>query len=367
MPCESLAIEAVDQFRMARIKARAQAYVEEGRKDIERGAYMKAIRVLSEAIAKGAGTEARELRAQAYEAVGSKDLALKDLNHVVASRSTDPSGYVARADAATSMKYYERAISDYDRAIKLDPFFVDAYLGRAVALATVEKYELSIRDLELALKIDQNSSEALYNMGIVCVLAGLPEAGKDFLNRALGQDIDSNDRDRLLSLVGDLPAGSEYEKRIGGFKGVLASLAKSENSSSANRAASTKKDQLNTATPAMIGVNERSNRSREAREVLSRIGKEDFSGSSSGVYMGIDWRASFSFTGNTVTGTLKIVMPSGKQEVHHGRGTFSNGVVEASDNLGFRFSGRVTDDLKLVGSMTTPDGKSLAVDVPLDY
>jgi tetratricopeptide (TPR) repeat protein len=369
MAYESLAIEAVDRFRMLRVKARAESFVEEGRRDLERGAYMKAIRVLSVAIGKGAGNEAYELRSKAYEAVGSKDLALKDLNHVIASRSTDPSGYVARADAATSMKYHERAISDYDRAIELDPFFIDAYLGRGAAFAAIEKYEFSIRDFELALKIDQNNPEAIYNMGIICFLAGLPEAGKDFVNRALNQETNPADRDRLVSLLAESPSQSEYEKKKGGINGILAELAKTESFklTSSDNTESKRGAKLNSNDQAKLDGHEKSNRATEARELLAKIGKEDFSGTSFGNYMGLEWRASFRFSGNTVTGTLKIVTPSGKQEVHHGRGTVTNGVVEASDNLGFRFSGRVTDDFKLVGSMTTADGKSVSVDMPLDH
>ena len=369
MAYECLAIEAVDRFRMSRVKARAEAYVEEGRRDLERGAYMKSIRVLSVAISKGAGNEAYELRSRAYEAVGSKDLALKDLNHVIASRSTDPSGYVVRADAATSMNYYERAISDYDRAIELDPFFIDAYLGRGAAFAAMEKYELSIRDFELALKIDQNNPEALYNMGIICVLAGLPEAGKDFINRALDQETIPTNRDRLIAIKADSPSQSEYETRKGGIKGIMAELAKNESSklASSDNTEAKRASKLNSNDQVKADGHAKSNRATEARELLAKIGKEDFSGTSFGVYMGLEWRASFRFSGNTVTGTLKIVTPSGKQEVHHGRGTFTNGVVEASDNLGFRFSGRVTDDFKLVGSMTTADGKSVSVDIPLDH
>lgn len=368
MAYECLAIEAVDRFRMSRVKARAEAYVEEGRRDLERGAYMKAIRVLSVAISKGAGNEAYELRSRAYEAVGSKDLALKDLNRVIASRSTDPSGYVVRADAATSMNYHERAVSDYDRAIELDPFFIDAYLGRGAAFAAMEKYELSIRDFELALKIDQNNPEALYNMGIICVLAGLPEAGKDFINRALNQETSSADRDRLVSLLAESSPQSEYEKKKGGIKGVLAELAESESFklTKSDNSESKRVSKLNSNDQAKLDGHAKSNRSAEARELLAKIGKEDFSGTSFGNYMGLEWKASFRFSGNTVTGTLKIVTPSGKQEVHHGRGSFTDGVVEASDNLGFRFSGRVTDDFKLVGSMTTSDGKSVSIDIPLN-
>jgi tetratricopeptide (TPR) repeat protein len=148
-----LANEAIDRIRMMRSKARLQAYVDEGRQAVQEGAYLKAIRILTEALNRGAGNEAYELRARAYEALGNVDSVLKDMDSAIASKPADPKSYIVRADVETSMKYYDKAILDYDHAIELDPFLVDAYLGRSAAYGTIEKYELSILDLELALNI----------------------------------------------------------------------------------------------------------------------------------------------------------------------------------------------------------------------
>ncbi|MCL5126719.1 MAG: tetratricopeptide repeat protein [Deltaproteobacteria bacterium] len=361
--------ELIDRIRMMRSKARVQAYVDEGRQQVETGAYIRAIRVLTEALKRGASSEAYEYRARAYEALGNMDSALKDLNRVIDSKPSDPKGYVTRADAESSMKYYDKAISDYNHAIELDPFLVDAYLGRSVVYAAIEQYELSIRDLELALKIDQHNPEALYNMGIVCMVADMPKAGRDYIGRTLAGNINPTDRERLVSILATAPQRSDYEDKKGGIDGVLTDLAKQErrNMSDTNK---------NLATPVPEGVNadqtrlpyaKKSVKEADTRKLLAKIGKQDFSGSSSGVYMGMRWNATFSFSGKKVKGTLKIVTPSGKRETHYGYGTFDNGAVEASDNMGFRFSGRVSDDLKLMGTMTTADGHSVSVDIPLDY
>lgn len=364
-----LANEAIDRIRLMRSKARMESYVDEGRQDVQRGAYLKAIRVLTEAVNMGAGNEAYELRARAYKALGNLDSALKDLNRLIDSKPSDPKGYVIRANAENSMKYYDKAISDYDHALELDPFIVDAYLGRSAAYAAIEQYDLAIRDLELALKMDQHNQEALYNLGILCMLDEMPKAGRDYINRTLAENINLDDKERLSSILASAPQRSDYEDKKGGIDGLLAHLAKQDHSNLSGKDDNRAKSVFGNAhtDQKKLPYANKSVRERDTRQVLAKIGKQDFSGSSSGVYMGIQWKATFSFSGKSVTGTLKIVTPSGKQETHYGHGTFDNGAVQASDNMGFRFVGRVTEDLKLVGSMTTAEGQNVSVDIPLDY
>lgn len=361
--------EAVDRFRTARVKARAEAYLEEARQEVERGAYFRAIRLLSQAMNKGAGgVKTYELRARAYVGIGSKDLALQDLNHVVASRPSDPSVYVLRADASNSMKYFDQAISDYNRALELDPVLVDAFLGRGIAYAAIEKYELSIRDFELALRMDQHNFEALYNMGLICLMAGLPQAGRDFVNKAIEVDSDPAVRDQLLSILAAAPERSDYEDRKGGIKGIFSELSKQEKEESIYSSNPMSKLDPNRISTDQIKIDNSGQlfTQSDSRQLLAKIGKEDFSGKSSGYYMGMKWSASFRIKGKDATVTLKVMSPSGNQETHYCRGSYDNGVVEGSDQLGFRFSGRVTDEFRLVGSLTSADGKNISVDAALD-
>jgi len=62
--------DSVDQFRQERILKSGQAFLEEGRRELARGAYLRSIRVLTEAINKAADPEALKLRGQAQNAVG---------------------------------------------------------------------------------------------------------------------------------------------------------------------------------------------------------------------------------------------------------------------------------------------------------
>ncbi|MGC8659026.1 MAG: tetratricopeptide repeat protein [Desulfomonilaceae bacterium] len=362
-----MANEMIDRIRMMRSKARVQAYVDEGRQLVETGSHFRAIRVLTEALNRGAGVDAYEYRARAYEAMGNMDAALKDFNRVVDSRPSDPEVYVLRADVESAVKSYDKAITDYNHAAELDPFFVEAYLGRSVAYASIEQYELCIRDLELALKIDQHNPEALYNMGVVCMLADMPKAGRDYLNRTLAENINPTEKENVVGILSAAPQRSDYEDKKGGIGGVLSELARREK---LNASARDKKRAISNSESVSVDQAKlpysKSGQVQDPRKLLAKIGKQDFSGSSSGIYMGMKWKATFSFSGKKVTGTLKVITPSGKQETHYGRGTFDNGAVEASDNMGFRFVGRVTDDLKLVGFMTTASGQSVSVDIPLD-
>jgi tetratricopeptide (TPR) repeat protein len=41
---------------------------------------------------------------------------------------------------------YDRAISDFDRTIEIDPTFADAYFYRAIVYFLVEEYEKSMSD-----------------------------------------------------------------------------------------------------------------------------------------------------------------------------------------------------------------------------
>ena len=59
----------------------------------------------------------------------------------------------------------EKALKDFNRAIKIDPLTYDAYLGRANALNTLGRYEEALRDYNRTLEIDPNIANAYVNRG----------------------------------------------------------------------------------------------------------------------------------------------------------------------------------------------------------
>ena len=83
--------------------------------------------------------------------------------------------------------------------------------------------------------------------------------------------------------------------------------------------------------------------------------------------MGLRWNIDFKAAGNTVSAIVKIYSPSGKEDIHHCEGVLrEDGYLEASDNKGFRFTGRLTDDYRVVGTVTMGDGKSMNLDMPIE-
>lgn len=359
--------ELVDQFRKSRVMDRAQGFLEEGRREVERGSWFRAVRLLSQAISRGAGPEAFELRARAYQGMGSHDQAISDLSSFIGSRPQDAQPYILRAEAYIAVNNMDMAILDYNRALGIDPFLTDAYLSRGLASVSMEKYEAAISDFELALKIDANNPDVLYNAALTCFLAGLPKAGTVYASRALDTRIDVQSGERMRRMLAEISHHSEYEHRSGGLKAILTATAVTDSEALMNGSVGSSSVVRDTPFQSLpkIDIEVKSDKPRGIKELMAMVGKENFSGTWSGRYMGMNWSASFRFSGPNTTGVLRITTPSGKVETHYCKGIFDNGKVEASDNLGFRLSGKVTSDLRFVGNITSPDNKNVSVDIPI--
>jgi|SRR5580658_375382 tetratricopeptide (TPR) repeat protein len=86
-----------------------------------------------------------------------------------------------RGRAWSDEAQYERAIQDFDRAIKLDPDYPDAFNHRALAYSGLGDYEHAIKDFDEAIRLDPNYAIAIFNRGLAFQTMGRPdEAAKDF-------------------------------------------------------------------------------------------------------------------------------------------------------------------------------------------
>lgn len=81
-----------------------------------------------------------------------------------------------RAAAHASKFQYDRALKDYNHAIKLRPEFWLAYDGRGLAHANRLNFELAIKDYDQAIKIKPDAATAYYHRGLakfgICDLDG---------------------------------------------------------------------------------------------------------------------------------------------------------------------------------------------------
>jgi Tfp pilus assembly protein PilF len=105
-------------------------------------------------------------RAQAYFALGHKQRALDDYDSAVKSARLLPANerfvvFASRADAYVALGYKQRALEDYDAAIKSAPHNAALYYNRGVVFVAQADYESALQDFDTALKFDSKFVPAL--------------------------------------------------------------------------------------------------------------------------------------------------------------------------------------------------------------
>ena len=73
--------------------------------------------------------------------------------------------YINRGIAFDDKLNYDRALEDYDKAIEIDPNYAPAYTNRGVTYGHKSNYEQAIKDYNKAIELDSKYAEAYYNRG----------------------------------------------------------------------------------------------------------------------------------------------------------------------------------------------------------
>jgi tetratricopeptide (TPR) repeat protein len=104
-------------------------------------------------------------RANAYNEVGEPDRAIADYNQAIRINPNHAGSFSNRGVAHTRKGNYDRAIEDYDQAIRIKPTYVDAFTNRGVAYARKGDYDRAIQDYDEAIRLDDHSANAFYARG----------------------------------------------------------------------------------------------------------------------------------------------------------------------------------------------------------
>jgi tetratricopeptide (TPR) repeat protein len=139
----------------------AKEYFEKGQKACERGKYEKAIELFSKAIEKHSGNTnsigyyyflgtCYYNRATAKSKIGMNKEAIKDLNRAIEYQpiSTHYLLYGLRAIEYYKLEQYDDALKDYNKAINLNPNYINLYLCRADVYTKLKEYEKAISDFD---------------------------------------------------------------------------------------------------------------------------------------------------------------------------------------------------------------------------
>jgi tetratricopeptide (TPR) repeat protein len=89
-----------------------------------------------------------------------------------------------RGRAFSDKGAFDRAIEDFDQAIRLDPQYPDALNNRGVAYSGKGQYERAVEDFDKAVQLDPNYAIAIYNRGLAAQNLGRADEAAKYFARA---------------------------------------------------------------------------------------------------------------------------------------------------------------------------------------
>jgi tetratricopeptide (TPR) repeat protein len=85
---------------------------------------------------------------------GKTEAALTDFNRAIKINPKKSAGYLGRANTLSIMGKYEQAIADYNIVIEITPQIANAYINRGSAYSHLGEIEKAIADYEKGLALD---------------------------------------------------------------------------------------------------------------------------------------------------------------------------------------------------------------------
>jgi tetratricopeptide (TPR) repeat protein len=104
-------------------------------------------------------------RGNAYNEKSESDRAIQDYNEAIRLNPGHADAFANRGAAYARKRDYDRAIQDYDEAIRLNPRHADAFSNRGVVYARKKDYERAIQDYDDAIRLKPDHIGALYARG----------------------------------------------------------------------------------------------------------------------------------------------------------------------------------------------------------
>jgi tetratricopeptide (TPR) repeat protein len=107
-----------------------------------------------------------------YFRKGLYDQAVSDFTRAIEINPEHAEAYSNRGVAYVKKGDYDRAISDYNKALEIDPDYAQAYSNRGTAYTVKGDYDRAFSDFDRALKINPRNAEACSNRAVAYIRKG---------------------------------------------------------------------------------------------------------------------------------------------------------------------------------------------------
>jgi tetratricopeptide (TPR) repeat protein len=150
---------------------------------------------------------------------GEYDKAIADYNEAIRLDPESILAFMGRGDAYTNKGDYDRALADYNEAIRLNPRSALALSDRGVAYASKGDYDRALADFNEAIRLDPKSAHAFRNRGVLYAHKGDNDRALADFNEAIRLDrkgaLTFRDRGDLYMNKGDYDhAIADYNEAI---------------------------------------------------------------------------------------------------------------------------------------------------------
>lgn len=340
----------------------AQAYLVEGKRELQRRSYPRSIRLLTAAIQNGSSTEAYKWRGKAYDLIGDRDKAVADFNYYISLNPSDPEGYCFRGDAAATGLHHDQALRDYHKALELAPSWGDAHVGRGLAYLGLESYQSAAQAFEAALKHDPGNPDALINLGLANMLAERPNRARQMFRTALETERDSLWKEKLRTWISALPDMPDADFAAEPLVGKP-NLDESKSVLGASEPSPAPATRPVKPSPQDSGAEAKPSRPPGPYAHHRAAEWNGLSGTWQTSHMGAQITLEINQSGSILSGVMRISGLGGKTDVYHFTGSMDyDGGIRVAHHSGHVFEGRMTEGRRLVGVLTTKYGKSIPVD-----
>ncbi|MGZ3607884.1 MAG: tetratricopeptide repeat protein, partial [Syntrophales bacterium] len=128
---------------------------------LKNGRVEKSISALTEAINIYPETESYLKRGNAYIRLGNYKQAISDYDRAIEINPNYVKAYINRGNTYINLGNYKQAISDYDRAIEINPNYAFVYYNRSLCYANLGNQKQAIEDLKTAARLGYKGAQDL--------------------------------------------------------------------------------------------------------------------------------------------------------------------------------------------------------------